>query len=243
MSPAASAAATPNRCTPISPCFFITCLAVFGKPTTFLCLLVCLGCAAVIFFRKIKLTPFTQHAVIATLLWLFVPIFVYTIAGVKFRWYVYSGLYALPTLTMILLITVAKAGGLKKTLIASVGVFAAGLIAMSVINVVYIATIEFHQTVQGFIIESTDRDLDDGKHAYILYAENGYTDWMPADMLTAQLYGDLTCVDGGLDAFLEDDENSLLFIARTNNEKLIEELMGQEIIFFEDYYCVAFEKF
>ena len=46
-----------------------------------------------------------------------------------------------------------------------------------------------------------------------------------------------------LEAFLEDDENSLLFIARTNNGELIEELMGQEIIFYENYYCVAFEKF
>ena len=45
---------------------------------------------------------------------------------------------------------------------------------MSVVNVVYIASIEFDHTMQAFIRESLDRDLDGGKHAYILYAENGY---------------------------------------------------------------------
>ena len=224
--------------------FFYNLLAVFGKPTTFLCLLVCLGCAAVIFFRKIKLTPFTQHAVIATLLWLFVPIFVYTIAGVKFRWYVYSGLYTLPTLTMILLLTVAKAGSLKKTLIASVGVFAAGLIAMSVINVVYIATIEFHQTVQGFIIESTDRDLDDGKHAYILYAENRL------HRLDARRHADRPVVRR---PDLRGRRFGRVFRGRRRTACCLSHApitrssskswMGQEIIFYEDYYCVAFEKF
>ena len=67
---------------------------------------------------------------------------------------------------------------------------------------------------------------------------------MPADMLTAQYYGDLICIDGGLEGVRGGrGKLSLLFIARTNNEELIEELMGQEMIFYENYYCVALEKY
>lgn len=225
------------------PVFFYNLLAVFGKPANLLCLVLCLGSAAILFFKKIKLTPFTQHVAIASMLWLLVPIVLYTVAGVKFRWYVYSGLYALPAFTSILVFTVLKSGVFKRTMIASISVFCAALIGLSVCNVISISGIWFDQTVQEFIRQSLDRDIDEGKHAYILYAENGYTTWMPGDILTAQFYGDLICVDGGLEAFEADSEHSLLYIARTNNEDLIEELMGQEIIFDENYYCVAFEKF
>ncbi len=225
------------------PVFYYNLLAVFGKPANFLCLLVCLGSAIVIFFRKIKLSPFTQHAVIASMLWLLVPILLYTVAGVKFRWYVYSGLYALPALTCILAFTVAKAGVLRRTAAVAGSIFCAALITFSVFNVITISNIHFDHTVQDFIRQSLDRDIDEGKHAYILYAENAYSNWMPGDMLTAQMYGDLICIDGGLEGFEADDEDSLLFIARTYNEDLIEELMSQEIIFYENYYCVAFEKF
>jgi 4-amino-4-deoxy-L-arabinose transferase-like glycosyltransferase len=225
------------------PVFLYNLLAVFGKPTTFLCLLLSLACAAVITFKKIRLSPFSQHAAVATLLWLLAPILLYTIAGVKFRWYVYSGLLALPTLTAVLLFSVLRSGVLKKTTVGFTAVCAAVFLAMSVINVQYIATLEFNHTIQAFLRESLDRDLDGGKHAYILYAENGYSDWMPADMLTAQYYGDLVCKDGGVEAFEADEEDSLLFIARTNNKELIEELMSQEMIYYENYYCVALEKF
>lgn len=225
------------------PTLLYNMLAVFGKPTTFLCLIVSVISAGIIAIKKIQLSSFTKHSIVASLMWLFVPILFYTIADVKFRWYVYSGLIALPVVTCILVFTVLKSGVCKKTIITMLIVFTIALLVMTVINVVYIATIEFQHTMQAFIQESLDRDLDEGKHAYILYAENEYTDWMPADLLTAQYYGDLTCIDGGLEAFLADDENSLLFIARTNNEELIEELMGEEIIFYENYYCVAFEKY
>ncbi|HPF87576.1 MAG TPA: glycosyltransferase family 39 protein [Candidatus Limiplasma sp.] len=225
------------------PSLIYNVLAVFGQPTTFLCLLLSIGSAAILIVKKIRLTPFSQHAVIATLAWLVVPIALYSIADVKFRWYVYSGLMAMPVLTCILAFAVIRSGALHKTVLISVSIFTAALIAMSVIDVVYVATIKFDHTVQAFIQESLDRDLNSGEHAYILYAENEYTNWMPADILTAQYYGDLICINGGLDAFEADDEPCLLFIARTNNEELIEELMGQEIIFYENYYCVAFEKY
>jgi 4-amino-4-deoxy-L-arabinose transferase-like glycosyltransferase len=222
---------------------FYNFLAVFGKPTTFSCLLLCVACAAVIWRKNIELSPFTRHAVIAALSWLLVPIILYTLANVKFRWYVYSGLLALPALTAILLFTVLNSGALKKTRIAVLSVFCALLIVMAAVNVVYVAGIRFDHTMQGFIREALDRDIDGGKHAYILYAEDGYDSWMPADILTAQFYGDLICKDGGLEGFRADEEPSLLIIARTNNEELIEELLGEEAEYYSNYYCVALEKY
>lgn len=217
--------------------------AVFRRPAMILCLITGIASGMILYFKKIKLSPHTKYAVIVTALWTFVPILLYSIANVKFRWYVYSGLLSVPALTCILVFTVLRSGVMKKALKISLTIFCAAMVAMSAVNVYNIATLKFDHTVQGFLKDSLDRDLDSGKHAYILYAENGYTDWMPADMLTADFYGDVVCINGGLEAFEADDEDSLLFIARTNNEELIAELMTQEIIFNEDYYCAAFEKF
>ena len=216
---------------------------LYLMPSPILCLALCAGSGIILWVKKVKLNPFAKHAIIAGLLWIFVPVLLYSLMNVKFCWYIYSVLYALPVLTCVLVFTVIRSGVFKNTVRIAMGIFTAVMIALSVLNVINIANIRFDHTVQAFIQESLDRDLDSGKHAYILYAENGYTDWMPADVLTAEFYGDLHCINGGLDAFREDDENSLLFIARTNNEDLIEGLMAEEIIFYENYYCAAFEKF
>ena len=222
---------------------------VVGRLSRFFlpCNLVCLSfgavCTAILLIRKVKLTPFTRYALVACLLWLLVPVLLYSLLGVKFCWYLYSVTMALPALTCILFFAAVRSGFGKRIITAAMCVFAALLIALSTVNILNVATIEFDQTFQAFIAASLDRDLDGGKHAYIIYAENGYTDWMPGDMLTAQLYGDLTCRNGGLAAFEEDGADSLLFIARTNNEELIAELWTKESVFNEDYYCIAFEKF
>jgi len=223
---------------------YVTCTAeLFLLPSPTLCLVLCAGSGVILWIKKVKLSSFTKHAVITGLMWIFIPALLYALMNVKFCWYVYSVLYAVPVLTCVLMFTVIQSGVFKNTIRVSLGIFVALMVAISTLNVINIAHIQFDHTVQGFIRESLDRDLDSEKHAYILYAENGYSNWMPGDVLTAEFYGDLNCIDGGLDAFLADDENSLLFIARTNNEALIENLMAEEIIFYENYYCVAFEKF
>ena len=216
---------------------------LYIMPMQILGLALCAVCAVILLVKKVKLSTYIKHALVACLLWIFIPMIMYILVNVKFCWYVYSAFLAVPTLTCVMVFAVVKSGALKNLTRVAVSVCCAAMIAMSVLNVINTVNVYSFHTVQLFIQESLDRDIDEGKHAYILYAENAYTTWMPGDMLTAQFYGDLTCIDGGLEAFLEDDENSLLFIARTNNGELIEELMGQEIIFYENYYCVAFEKF
>lgn len=216
---------------------------LYFMPSQIICLALCAVSAAILLVKRVKLSAFTRHAIVACLLWILIPVCMYTLVNVKFGWYVYSSFLAVPTLTCVLVSTVVRSGALKGVMLVSVGIGCAVLIATSVLNVVNIANTTSDHTVQEFIVESLDRDIDEGKHAYIRYAEDAYSTWMPGDVLTAEMYGDLICIDGGLEAFLADDEHSLLFIARTNNGELIEELMSQEIIFYENYYCVAFEKF
>ena len=67
------------------------------------------------------------------------------------------------------------------------------------------------------IIENFDRDFDEGTPVYIQYESvNNYTSkvdyraWVQDDLLCAVLYGGLDCRDGGIDAFMEEEEHAYL---------------------------------
>lgn len=69
---------------------------------------------------------------------------------------------------------------------------------------------------QRMIAENFDREVDAGTKVYVQYeAENAYgeTDycaWVQDDLLTAMLLGDLECMYGGIDAFLEEEDHAFL---------------------------------
>jgi len=100
----------------------------------------------------------------------------------------------------------------------------------------------FDQTVQLFISKDLDRDFDEGVHAYIQYNENRQTVWMQGALLTAYYYGDVVCMDGGVEAYKADEESAILFVCKENNLDVITELQESEIVRDENYYLIAFEK-
>ena len=90
--------------------------------------------------------------------------------------------------------------------------------------------------------DQLDRDADSQVHAYIQYNENQQTTWMQASMLTALMYGDVVCMDGGVEAFLNDEESAILFIAKEANQEEIDQLLEMEPVRGENYYLIAFDK-
>jgi len=141
---------------------------------------------------------------------------------------------------------VKKAGGLmgvlKKALtaltspvglvIAAVAALVAAFAVMCLFGwqeVERISGITQTDTYQIVMQENLDRDMDEGAHMYIQYNAEvaevwDVTEWMQADRLTALLYGDGICMDGGVEAFLEDEEYSILVIGQSGNQELINEL-------------------
>ena len=66
------------------------------------------------------------------------------------------------------------------------------------------------------MLDYFDRDADSGTKIYVQYeSENDYhvidyRKWVMDDELTALLAGDLVCVDGGSEAFMEEEDHAYL---------------------------------
>jgi len=106
---------------------------------------------------------------------------------------------------------------------------AAALLMQGVLLVFTIKDTPRPHTFQRTIQYAVDREADSGLRAYIQY-ENG-SRWSDGDMLCAMLAGDVDCLDGGIEAFTEDEEEALLFIAR--------ECMTNELA---EYYVVSVDN-
>jgi len=75
----------------------------------------------------------------------------------------------------------------------------------------YVNNLSHTNSFQRTILEKVDRDVDGGIHVYVKY-ENGLSNWVDSDRLCVMLAGDGICLDGGEAAFVEDEENALLFV-------------------------------
>ena len=215
---------------------------LWTSPVMVVCLALSAASAIVLLATKTRLTVGQQKAVIGCLVWFVLPVALYSIANAKYRWYIYSCLFALPALTSALLAAALKVRGWQKPLMATVGVAVVCLGLFTAQNVVAIASTTFHHMVQDFLRQNLERDIDGGRHAYIQYNESQRTQWMPADMLTALMYGDVVCMDGGMDAFLQDEDSAILFMCKEANGEEIYQVLEIEPVRNENYYMIAFDN-
>lgn len=208
--------------------------AIFKRPALIVGLALCVVCAALAAAGRVRLTTACKDALIGTLLWLFVPVILYTLTGAGYLWYVYSGFMAMPALTAVMVRAAQDAPGKRGWLRLSIG---AAAVALCVIGLQLILTAPSQilpNSYQEVVREYLDRETDSGMHLYVQYneEENGspIVRWTPGDRLAAVLAGDVTCLDGGAAAFDEDEEGAMLLIGLDNNRDEIDRLMG---------YCIA----
>ncbi|HNW87362.1 MAG TPA: glycosyltransferase family 39 protein [Candidatus Limiplasma sp.] len=214
----------------------------FRYPMLCAYLALCALSAAVLKITGARLTPWERNTVIGCSVWTVVPFVFYTLMNVKYNWYVYSILMALPLLTAVLFFAMLRAAPANKAVWGIVGVGFVIFVLFTAQNVIHVSQVRFNNTVQAFLQQNLDRDSDSGRHAYIQYNENGQTAWMQADMLTALYYGDVTCMDGGVEAFMNDKDSAVLFVGKEDNAEAIAALQEQEIVRNEDYYLIAFDN-
>ena len=212
------------------------------NPAMLTCLVFCVFCGVVVFFGRCGMPPASLRAAVTCALWALLPYGFYIASNVRYTWYVYSVFLALPMLACILCASAWRAKRLRGVLVGGLCVTLACLAVFAGQNVAQVAGTRFEGTVQTFLRENLDRELDEGRHAYIQYNEDQRAEWMPADMLTALYCGDTICLDGGVEAFEADDESAILFVTKEQNGDAVQRLQEQEVVRNEDYYLIAFEK-
>lgn len=214
----------------------------FFTIATLICVALCLISLFTLIVTRHRLSAARRYAAIGSLLWVVVPIVFYTLANVKFRWYVYSCLMGMPVLTVTLVYGALEAVSVRKLMVACLSFAFAGFAFSAYMNIQNVLSTTFDQTIQGFLKENLDRYLDEGIHAYIQYSENQQTTWMQGSVLTAEMYGDVICLNGGVEGYLSDEESAILYISKNNNISEITQLQQDEVVRNENYYLIVFEK-
>ncbi len=166
---------------------------------------------------------------IGFVLWMVLTVVVFSFAGAKLHHYIYSALIALAIpfgWSVDWLLRNAKRGFL---LICCLALLATGFAAQIANTFITIDSQAPPHSFQTGMVETLDRDINAGEHMYIQYDPELST-WSQADVLCAEMAGDVRCIDGGLAAFLEDEETAMLVI---NKEDFPYDLL--------EYYPVAYE--
>ena len=185
---------------------------LLSDPACVLAIALCLIVLVWQIIRRVKLSSDQ----LGVALWVLVPLILYSICVSKLRWYLFV---ALPALGVAFGLCCRELLSLRKWPLRLISLaLCFGLMGWwGLGNWQQVSAIENHDTYQRMIIENFDRDFDEGTPVYIQYESvNNYTSkvdyraWVQDDLLCAVLYGGLDCRDGGIDAFMEEEEHAYL---------------------------------
>ncbi|MFH1879888.1 MAG: glycosyltransferase family 39 protein [Bacillota bacterium] len=214
-------------------------------------LLISAFCALVLWIKRRrsseKLTEKPDwNGILGCLTWIFATPVLLMIIEKKLDWYVFSSLYGSALLTGVMVQALYRNGTRLWTRIAALTMVAALLVFGTVTSYLEIEKIENDEHYRTMMADVLDREFDSGLHAYVQYNEQKegeyITEWTPTDTLYAKLYGNVVCLPGGVDAFLADHEDAVIFIGRANNIENIGELYLESICLVDDYYVCAFSN-
>jgi 4-amino-4-deoxy-L-arabinose transferase-like glycosyltransferase len=165
-----------------------------------------------ILFQKQYIKKFLGY-----LLWFFIPFIAFSFSLTKLIWYVY------PTLIPLAMVAGTYTAKLLQSDQILYKVKLAFLLIVSVLLVRYTeANLTEVRTVSGdpfqsFIEESVTRDAAyAGANAYVLTNEGGnpLSMWTQANLFMGEISGDYRCMNGGVEAFLMDNKESVLYISK-----------------------------
>lgn len=152
------------------------------------------------------------------LLWFAVPVVLYSLCVSKLRWYVYVCAPALAVGFGMSCSRLAspRAGKGLAARAACVAAACAALLYFAVGNGQTVSDQTMDDRYQRLLTEYFDRETDPGARIYVQYeSENNYyavdyRSWVQDDQLCAMFAGDLQCVNGGIEAFCEEEEHAYL---------------------------------
>ncbi|MCI5956222.1 MAG: glycosyltransferase family 39 protein [Clostridiales bacterium] len=175
------------------------------------------------------------------LVWFAVPVVLYSLCVSKLAWYVYICAPALAVGFGMSCQRIASASprvgkGLAAR-IACVTVASAALVYCAVGNWQAVSAQNVGDRYQRLLTEYFDRETDPGARIYIQYeSENNYYEvdyrsWVQDDRLCAMFAGDLQCMNGGIDAFCEEEEHAYLICHDVGMDW---DILGEYPLIYED---------
>lgn len=198
---------------------------------------------------KVKIANRRISELIGCVLWAVLPVILYSIANVRFVWYINSVHLALPVLTGLLLLTLIETNTLKRWAALYSVILMVLLGIHTYQNAMTSVNSTFDHSLQSFLRSLYIRDYDADTHVFIDYGTGDERNdeyagnWMPADILTSYFYGDVVCVNGGMEAFDESDEFAMMIMVRSGNEDIIDETAGYYTLRDENYYYIALSNY
>lgn len=189
------------------------------------------------------------------IIWLLLPSVIYQASSATATWYYYPIIISLITISAVLLgksfECLTKSDWISKKRIKLV--MTAGIVCVTSIALLFsvrsvgglyenIAS-PFLLNDQKALFTLVSRESEfAGSTAYILKNTNSYRDldcWEQCDVLVAELAADLKCYDGGIDAFINDQE-SILFITKEKHNEYFELVQDYRIVSQnEDYFVLT----
>ena len=193
------------------------------------CVLAILMCAAALIWKGCLRTRLsTDQTGIA--LWFLVPLILYSVCVSKLAWYIFVSLPALAIGGGMLVRKLAARGKLRIPRAAAALVLCGLMVFWGFGNWQEVSNVSNQDRYQVLLGDYFDREFDAGTKVYVQYeSENAYTatdyrSWVQDDMLYAMLSGDLVCINGGSEAFMEEEEHAYLLCHDIGlNSDLLEE--------------------
>ncbi len=186
---------------------------------------------------KRRLRPTKEH--IGLLLWIVAPVLVFSFSGYKLHHYIFPMMMPLAIaagLTAAAFFREKKRGPVLAVFCAALGL----AVGLQLANDVYEAT---HKTSKSSyeiaLADMLDRDVDSGRHMYIQYSPK-LTRWAQSDMLVALMEGDVVCKDGGVEGFLQDEEDALVVVSK---DCFDQSLLEEYPLFYESVYLYVLENY
>lgn len=210
-----------------------------------------------IYRRKINKNTLIGNNSKLYLLWFAIPFFVYNLSSASLTWYFYPILICLITVASIVIAKTfkelvknwkkykfnKKIAEIVYSLMITMGAVFILISIYSNYKTVISYEINFEQSAMIEFMSSTEKYSN--ANGYILKDENSYRDldeWEQADILVAELYGNLKCVDGGIEGFIADDSEAILIISEEqyNNNSVL--LSNYEVADQNDEYILIYKE-
>ncbi len=169
-----------------------------------------------------NLQGIVNHTLYLFVLWMIVPLVIYSASGAFMEWYSYISFVPFCILVGAI-VGKASFGGLKKwgnilaLLLIGVSVGTAVYMEVNKLNTLsYVNNVDLRQDLKDLV----DRNPElTGRKMYIENSRNEYKEqgvWEQNNIVDAYLAGNFIPVDGGVSLFLEDEDDTVLLVLSKN---------------------------
>ena len=175
-------------------------------------------------------------------LWFSIPLLCFSIAATKLIWYSYAVLIPVLLSAGIGVGYVLKEKQLPALLRGAAFVLTFALLAFFIRGNVQNIRSEYGNDFHDFFAEAHEAAPEyDGTRVYLgADGEFGYGNWSQNTSFLAEIYGDHSCVDGGIEAFEQDTQPAVLLTNREYFSQKEEFLSHCKIIYENDKYLYLY---